>query len=301
MKRQRQWIATGLVFLGVTLPSQSAIANSMRNANLELRTMLCSQNWPGSIRAIDKMKSITSDRRQELNYLRALIVNMRDQGTTVPEWPDTDYCTGANDILPDDIANAQVGDFSTPSGINNSGSSNEPPLPAAAPSPFQSGATTISQSQLEGIWYSHATCQDSDPASGVENVQVSFKGTSEYKSNQQYSDKMYFEFSTTADGQTVAFSGRATTSGTYSLNNNVLTETIQDTSASYDTVTFNGQPLPFELNQEMDQLFDELFAADQVGTTMEFELQPTPDGKLELGQAPGCNIPPAYKVVAPLF
>ena len=67
---KRQWIAAGLVFLGIGMQSSQAIASSMRSANLELRTALCSQNWSSSIRAIDQLKGLTNERRQELNYLR---------------------------------------------------------------------------------------------------------------------------------------------------------------------------------------------------------------------------------------
>ncbi|AFY38366.1 hypothetical protein Lepto7376_2066 [[Leptolyngbya] sp. PCC 7376] len=293
---KRQWIAAGLTILGLGVQSNAAIAHtlSMRAANLELRTALCSQNWAAGIRAIDHLKKITTANRQELNYFRARLVIMRDQGSVIPDWPAADYCAGSTgDILPGGN-NTQVGNFTPPS--------DQPAIPAAALSPFTSDTTTISQDQLKGIWYAQVVCQESAPEEGVQNVKVDMRGTTDYGANQQYSSKSYFEFTTTmTDGQAVSFSGRGTESGTYSLNNNLLTRTAQNTSASYDTVLINGQPIPTELNQQMDQLFDQVYADGTIGTVSEFQLKPTPDGKLDLGEAPGCNIPPAFKVVEPLF
>ena len=291
---KRQWIAAGLTILGLGAQSNVAIAHSMsmREANLELRTALCAQNWSAGIRAIDHLKKITTANRQELNYFRARLVIMRDQGTRIPDWPSVDYCAGTSgDVLP---SNSIVGSFTPPA--------DQPTAPAAALSPFTSDTVTISQEQFNGIWYSEVTCQDSAPEEGVQNVTVKSQETTEFNPNQQYSTKSYFEFTTImTDGQAVSFSGRGTESGSYSLNNNLLTTTTQNTTASYDTVLINGQPIPVELNQQMDQLFDQLYAEERAGLTEEYQLKPTPDGKLDLGEAPGCNISPGYKVVEPLF
>lgn len=289
---KRQWLAAGLVFLGLGMPSPPAIANSMRNANLELRTMLCAQNWNGSIRAIDQLKSLTSDRRQELDYLRAVLVNMRDQGiTTVPDWPATDYCVGAVDTLPSDVVNAantQVGDFTPPrtSGIpfENVG--------------VQGGGNGIAPEQLHGIWYTEAICRD--PASGVE---MKFQLTAEYQADQQYTEKLYMDISAPLDdvGNTIDLAARMSSSGIYSLTGNSITQTVLTSDASYDRLSINGQQAPADIDQQLDQYATDVIALESVGEVSVQTVRLTADGKLDFGPTPGCETNLAYQVVSPLF
>lgn len=130
---KRQWIATALAMISLGLPQTKAIAQAnMVNGslNLKMRQALCAQDWVRAVRVIDQMKKATPFYRQELNYYRARLVILRNQGARVPAWPSPSYCAGNEGVFPNDGEEAKTDTANT-----------TPANPAALP--FQPDSNTL--------------------------------------------------------------------------------------------------------------------------------------------------------------
>lgn len=100
-------VAAALLLVGSALSSSKAIAqNNMKNGylNVQMRTDLCAQNWPGAIQVIETMKRISPKDRPSLEQYQALLVNFRENNTRIPAWPSSAYCSGSSNALPSPTA-----------------------------------------------------------------------------------------------------------------------------------------------------------------------------------------------------
>lgn len=298
---KRRLIAGGLIVLGSIVQTTGAIAQgNMRNGqlNTRIRYALCTQDWAGAIQAIDQMKKVTTDYRQELDYYRARLVLMRDQGTRIPSWPDAEYCAGNSPgIFP---AN-NTGSEST----SSYGSINLPTPPPTAPNSQPSRPDgSINQESLVGIWYGTLKCQFNNPNISSESFSFEQRYTVQYKPDNTSISKGYVIYKLNIQEGDMTLVFRISLTGAYQLQNRRLSEISTDGSVSIDQVVFNNFSPTAEQKALFEQAMQQALRDQLINVPLETSVGFNANGEIVVDgsdQFQGCNVSPMRPVASQLF